>query len=91
MVLTNIPEPDSLGIWSPAQDLENSLGGLDLACVGEGDKGARLVFEERLHVEAKEGPGRIRLDVVAATKERGIEFNWVARLRDEAARCDINN
>lgn len=85
MVLTNIPELDSLGIWSPAQSLQNSLGGLDVAGVVECDKGARLVFKERFDIEAQEGPGRVRLDVIAAIKENGIEFNGIARGRDQAA------
>lgn len=82
VVLTNIPKLDGLGIWSPTQSLQNSLAGLDVARVIEGDVGARLVFKKRLDVEAQEGPGCIRLDVVAAIQENGIEFDRVGGGRD---------
>lgn len=74
MVLTNIPKLDCLGIRSPAQSLHYSLGGLDVTCVVEGNQGAGFVFEKRFNVEAQEGSGCIRLNVITATKENGIEF-----------------
>lgn len=62
-----------------------------MARVVEGNKGARLVFEERLYVEAQEGSRRIRLDVVGAIKANRIEFNGVGGGRDQGPRYDVNN
>lgn len=82
VVLTNIAKLDSLGIWCPGQSLHDSLGSLDVACVVEGDQGARLVLKKRLDIEAQECSRRIRLNVVGAINESSIEFNRVVGFGD---------